>query len=167
MKYDLSPLSAKKLNVIEIDTTFTFTDEDALSNSMVCTVNPVNVKGTIKSYGNGFKLDISYESTWQYQCGRCLEPVDYVIKGEIIRSIVKDGNDGDDDYVVVESTVIDLYDVIYNDIVLNLPSQVMCDEECKGLCPNCGKNLNTGACECSVDNVDPRLAKLKNLFTHD
>jgi uncharacterized protein len=167
MKYDLSPLSSQKLSVIEVDTKFMFTDEDALSNSAINTVNPVNVTGTIKPYGNGFKLDICYESTWEYQCGRCLEPVDYVIKGEIIRSIVKDGNDGDDECVVVESTVIDLYDVIYNDIVLNLPTQVMCDEECKGLCPNCGVNLNTGACECSVDDVDPRLAKLKNLFTHD
>lgn len=167
MKYDLTPLISKRVSEIVVDTTFTFTDNDTLSNSIAYTVNPVKVNGTIRPYGNQFELDICYESTWEFQCGRCLDPVDYVIKGEIKRSIVKDGNDGSDEIVVVETTVIDLYDVIYNDIVLNLPSLVMCDEECKGLCPDCGVNLNKGACECSHENVDPRLAKLKNLFTHD
>lgn len=167
MKYDLAPLIAQKIREIVVDTTFTFAEGDTIANNTVYTVNPVSVNGTIKPYGNRFKLDIRYESTWVFQCGRCLEPVDYVIEGEIKRSIVKESNNGDDEVVVVESTVVDLYDVIYNEIVLNLPQQVVCDEECKGLCPNCGENLNTGACECSVDEVDPRLAKLKNLFTHD
>lgn len=167
MKYDLTPLMAQKASELVVDTTFTLTNSDALSNSIVLTTNPIVVKGTIKPHGNGFELDVCYESTWGYQCGRCLEPVDYVIKGEVRRSIVKEGNDGGDGFVVVESTVIDLYDVIYNDIVLNLPTSVLCDEECKGLCPDCGINLNTGACECSNEKVDPRLAKLKNLFTHE
>lgn len=167
MKYDLTPLMAKKASELVVDTTFTFTENDTFSNSIVLSANPVRVNGTIKPYGNRFELDICYESTWEFQCGRCLEPVDYVIKGEIKRSIVKDKNDSGDGIVVVESTVIDLYDVIYNEIVLNLPTLVLCDEECKGLCPDCGANLNTDTCTCSDEKIDPRLAKLKNLFTHE
>lgn len=166
MKYDLSPLAHKRASELEIDTTFTFPSDDPMSDS-VFTPAPVAVKGTIKLNGNQFKLDVMYKSTWEYQCGRCLNPVDYVIQGEIKRSIVKDGDDGDDEIIVVESAIIDLYDVIYNDIVLNLPLQVMCDEDCKGLCPDCGMNLNSGTCNCSQESIDPRLAKLKNLFTHD
>jgi uncharacterized protein len=167
MKYDLTQLISQKLREIEVNTTFTFAEDDELSNSDSFKVAPVMVTGTIKPRGRDFHLNISYSSEWEFFCGRCLEKTKYVVQGEIKRSIVKDGNDGDDDYVVVESSVIDLYDVIYNDIVLNLPGQVVCDNECKGLCPDCGVNLNEGACECSSEEVDPRLAKLKNLFTHD
>lgn len=167
MKYDLTQLISQRVNEIEVDTTFTFTKDDDLLKNEGFTVNPIEVSGTIKSDGRRLTLDVKYTSTWQYLCSRCLEETDYVVAGEIKRSIVKDGNDGDDGIVVVESTVIDLYDVIYNDIVLNLPGQVICDDECKGLCPDCGINLNSGDCKCSQEVNDPRLAKLKNLFTHD
>jgi len=167
MKYDLTQLISQRVNEIEVDTTFTFTKDDDLLKNEGFTVNPIEVSGTIKSDGRRLTLDVKYTSTWRYLCSRCLEETDYVVAGEIKRSIVKDGNDGDDGIVVVESTVIDLYDVIYNDIVLNLPGQVICDDECKGLCPDCGINLNSGDCKCSQEEIDPRLAKLKNLFTHD
>lgn len=167
MKYDLTQLISQRVKEIEVHTIFTFAEDDELLQSEGVQVRPVDVNGVISSDGGRLILDIEYSSTWQFLCGRCLSETDYSIAGQIKRSIVKDGNDGDDGIVVVESSVINLYDVIYNDIVLNLPGQVICDDECKGLCPDCGINLNTDTCECGQDKVDPRLAKLKNLFTHD
>lgn len=166
MKYDLTQLISQKINEIEIDSKLTFKQDDELSMSDSYNSAPVMVTGAIKRNGKNFSLELKYESTWSYNCGRCLTPTDYVIEGEIIRSIVKERNDVEDENVYVESAVIDLYDVIYNDIVLNLPLQVMCDDDCKGLCPDCGINLNTETCQCEDENIDPRLAKLKNLFTH-
>lgn len=167
MKYDLTQLMARKVNEIIIDSILTFTEDDELANNDSYQIEPVQVTGTIVRNGNEFSLDLHYESTWTYVCGRCLKDTPYVIEGDVKRSIVKDQIDGDDDIVFVESTVIDLYDVIYNDIVLNLPGQVLCDDECKGLCPDCGANLNDSSCTCADEKVDPRLLKLKNLFTHD
>jgi len=167
MKYDLTQLISQRVNEIEVHTIFTFAEDDDLLKADGFHVNPVDVRGTISSKGGRLMLDIEYSSTWQFLCGRCLSETDYSIAGKIKRSIVKDGNDGDDGIVVVESSVINLYDVIYNDIVLNLPGQVICNEECKGLCPDCGINLNSGDCECTQEKIDPRLAKLQNLFTHD
>ena len=167
MKYDLTQLLSKKVKKIEVHTIFTFAEGDDLLEDGGLQVNPVEVNGVISSIDGYLLLDIKYSSTWQYLCGRCITGTDYSIAGEIKRSIVKDGNDGDDGIVVVGSSVINLYDVIYNDIILNLPQQVICDDECKGLCPDCGINLNSGACECAQENNDPRLAKLKNLFTHN
>ena len=80
---------------------------------------------------------------------------------------MRDRNDEDEDIIVVESSVIDLYDLIYNDIVLNIPTQVMCDEECKGLCHDCGVNLNHKACKCVQEAIDPRFEKLKSFFTQN
>jgi uncharacterized protein len=45
--------------------------------------------------------------------------------------------------------------------------QVFCREECLGLCPECGKNLNDGPCDCQIDDIDPRLAALRALLDDD
>jgi uncharacterized protein len=60
---------------------------------------------------------------------------------------------------------IDLTHLIMEQFQLALPMKALCMEACKGLCPQCGTNLNTGACDCNVKWEDPRLAALKNLKT--
>jgi len=166
MKYNLTQLISQKVNEVKIDSILTFNQDDDLSTNDTFSSAPVMVTGAIKRNGKHFSLELHYVSKWTFLCGRCLGETEYVIEGEIMRSIVKERNDAEDDVVYVESAVIDLYDVIYNDIVLNLPTQVICDDDCKGLCPDCGINLNKDSCNCDDENIDPRLAKLKNLFTH-
>ncbi|NIO17306.1 MAG: hypothetical protein GTN70_10010 [Deltaproteobacteria bacterium] len=56
-----------------------------------------------------------------------------------------------------------LEDVIYEHLVLSLPQQILCTDECKGLCQVCGMNLNRSSCSCKGFDVDPRLEKLKSL----
>ena len=64
---------------------------------------------------------------------------------------------------VLPDLVLDLDALAEEDVVLNLPSKVLCKEDCKGLCPQCGKNLNDGPCDCK-EPVDPRLAGLLDLL---
>ena len=68
-----------------------------------------------------------------------------------------------DDYIVLPDLVLDLDALAEEDVVLNLPSKVLCKDDCKGLCPQCGKNLNDGPCDCK-EPVDPRLAGLLELL---
>jgi len=67
------------------------------------------------------------------------------------------------DEQLVEGDEIDLIDVVREQILLNLPEQVLCKEDCKGLCPQCGANRNLIDCDCGKDEIDPRWAALKNL----
>ena len=67
-----------------------------------------------------------------------------------------------DEQLVAENE-IDLTDVIREQILLNLPEQVLCKEDCKGLCPHCGTNRNLKDCDCGEEDIDPRWAALKNL----
>ena len=57
----------------------------------------------------------------------------------------------------------DLEDIVRTVFVLNLDSKLLCKEDCKGLCPQCGKNLNDGPCNCRKE-LDPRFAALKQLL---
>lgn len=167
MKYDLTQLVSKKVSEIEINYSFDVDLNDELSKHDNFKVKPIEVSGYVKLHGSVLNLEVDYTTTWIFLCDRCIDETEYVIEGSIRKSIVKDGKDEDEDIIVVESSVLDLYDLIYNDIVLNLPTQVMCDIECKGLCPDCGVNLNNEACECVDESVDPRFEKLKNLFTQN
>jgi uncharacterized protein len=50
------------------------------------------------------------------------------------------------------------------EILLNWPGKVLCRDDCRGLCPVCGKNLNEGSCSCETGTVDPRMAQIRELF---
>ncbi|MBI3769451.1 MAG: DUF177 domain-containing protein [Deltaproteobacteria bacterium] len=60
-------------------------------------------------------------------------------------------------------TEVDVTRLVYEQVLLALPTRPLCDEECRGLCPQCGVNRNTTECSCTVDSGDPRLAVLRGL----
>jgi uncharacterized protein len=64
---------------------------------------------------------------------------------------------------IVEGEQIDLKELAREQILLNLPEQVVCSEACKGLCEKCGADRNTDECRCGDDDIDPRWAALKGL----
>ena len=64
---------------------------------------------------------------------------------------------------VIDGNELDLAEVAREQIVLNLPEQVLCSEDCKGICPTCGTDLNEGECRCREDDIDPRWQALKEL----
>ena len=60
-------------------------------------------------------------------------------------------------------TEVDLTRLVYDQVLLALPTRPLCDEECRGLCPQCGVNRNSGRCSCAVEAGDSRLAVLRTL----
>lgn len=77
------------------------------------------------------------------------------------RNVIKNA----DGHIVFDrnAPMLDLAAVAWEELMLSLPVNPLCREECKGLCPTCGANLNLGACGCSGDSGDPRLAALRNI----
>jgi uncharacterized protein len=67
------------------------------------------------------------------------------------------------DVDLIEGNEIDLTDVVREQILLDLPEQVLCKEDCKGLCPQCGADRNLIDCSCEEKTIDPRWAALKDL----
>ena len=63
----------------------------------------------------------------------------------------------------MEGSEIDLAEIAREQILLDLPQQFFCKDDCKGLCEKCGTNLNLKDCDCEDDEIDPRWAALKNL----
>jgi uncharacterized protein len=107
--------------------------------------------------------------TLRQECRRCLKPVDTDIEHEMTLVFVEDGSeehedDGGSTYVFEASGVeLDLSGAVREEVILAMNPYVVCDPECRGLCPQCGKNLNEGSCDCTQDETDPRWAALREL----
>jgi uncharacterized protein len=132
-------------------------------------IDPIKYQGEIYRAQGEKLLHIDIRCKYEEACGRCLEPfvnvIDTVLSGRLIEKVDEITQDEDDDdliYYVGEK--LDLTEDIMSMVILSLPMKPLCDEECKGLCPQCGANLNREECNCVVENVDPRLLVLKDFF---
>ena len=61
---------------------------------------------------------------------------------------------------------LDVDKLVYGEALLNWPARVLCKENCKGLCKVCGQNLNRGTCSCDNTELDPRMAKIRDIFSN-
>jgi len=64
---------------------------------------------------------------------------------------------------VFDGETIDVDEIVKEQVLLAVPTRMLCREDCKGICPECGTNRNTGDCTCVTHDIDPRWAALKNL----
>ncbi|MCR5654025.1 MAG: DUF177 domain-containing protein [Lachnospiraceae bacterium] len=101
----------------------------------------------------------------QCRCDRCLKRVDIdvpVLIDENVREENADRQTGDEQPFWHDAK-LDTELLITNEILVNFPAKILCKEDCKGLCPNCGKDLNEGDCGCDTFVPDPRWAALSNI----
>jgi uncharacterized protein len=103
------------------------------------------------------------------QCSRCLETFDEAMNLSFEEQfrIIKDEEaepSADDEAVPVKEDRIELSPYLAEELVVQLPYAPLCKEDCKGLCPDCGVNLNEQSCGCNTAKVDPRMAALQDWF---
>jgi uncharacterized protein len=116
-------------------------------------------------------VDVSVE----INCGRCLAPISINLEQGFDLFYVPPARTGeekelaDDDLAVAfyHDQVIDLDDIVREQVELSLPMSRLCSEACKGLCQQCGANLNEQQCSCSQEETDSRWAALKELKTQN
>lgn len=130
-------------------------------------IQPVKVSGYIKSSTGVVSLSASARLTVSTQCAKCAKDISRRLDVPVEHMLISHLNDEDnDDYILVENLVLDLDELVLEDIYLSLPSRFLCKDNCKGLCPFCGKDINEGDCGCKK-SVDPRLEALKQLLSDD
>jgi len=123
-------------------------------------------KGTIFVRGN-------ISTILEMECGRCLENFPYRLESELEVDYQPAHREDSEEEVVLEDNdllaiyytgqEINLTEAVRDQIVLEVPIQPICLEECRGLCPTCGTNLNIAPCHCAREEINPRWEALKNL----
>ncbi len=117
--------------------------------------DPMDLDLTITNTGGAFLIQGSIKGIASTACARCLESATLDIDADVEGFVVIDEQESDledvegDEYTILGSDkIIDLRPFIESAILLDLPQIPLCKDDCKGLCPKCGCNLNTDVCDC-------------------
>ena len=106
----------------------------------------IKVYGTLELHTDDVYVDLTVECAIVGECARCLKKAEYLFKEFTEVKFVRQ-NAGDFDYLY-KSGVVNLTEDVNDVILTNLPTQILCSDDCKGLCPTCGCNLNDENCKC-------------------
>jgi uncharacterized protein len=128
-------------------------------------VSPVSVKGQVSSGAEGVTLSMTAVFDFCVPCDRCATSIESKKEYRFDHDLVLELHHEDHgDYILVENYELDLDELVRADILLELPTKNLCSPDCKGLCPQCGTNLNSGSCTCDTHQIDSRLEILKQLI---
>ncbi len=108
-----------------------------LASQGIIFVAPVNTKAKILKSGSEVFAEVKLEGPLEYTCSRCLAKFQKVFKKTF--NLSREVKPGD---------VLDINEDIRQEMMVDYPMKLLCKADCKGLCPNCGQNLNVGNCDC-------------------
>ena len=122
---------------------------DALSiDYAVKVVSPIAVSGVCFGQPGSVLIEAKAETTLELKCDRCTDSFIMPVSAEISEVFYKEPKADDDQGYEIEGNSLDLDLVTGNCIFIELPRKLLCKEDCRGLCPACGANLNHGECSC-------------------
>ena len=173
MKLDLSQIFDGSVCNLEIDETLNIdtSDEKFQTESNIRLKSAVNIAGNIYASENGAYLEAKLTYEYVENCARCLtefsEKAENTLTAKIIEKS-KEQTEQDEDEIIIyydeKDSVLDIEETILASIELAKPMKPLCGENCEGLCSICGVDLNVEKCNCTKQDIDPRLEKLKDLL---
>jgi uncharacterized protein len=151
-------------------------DEDRLElrDNEATLAGPVSGSIRLHRTNQGIFADGTVDVPVELECSRCLKTftieITFPLREQYYPTI--DVNTGvplpasDDElaFPIDHNHLLDLREAIRQNLVLALPAQALCQEDCAGLCPQCGKDLNEGPCDCKPDETDDRFSVLRQLL---
>ena len=172
MKLDLRPLLAgERLLTFDYELPLDIDSEDTASYLYgVGFPSPMKVCGEITNTAGYMRMTVSASVNYQAACARCLSPVDGEFTTSLEKTVAPRNILGDldedklDDYAIIEDGFLDIDELVMLQLEMEFPMRFLCREDCRGLCPKCGKVLNDGDCGCETKEIDPRMEPLRKLL---
>ena len=152
-------------------------EELDLGDERVTLNQPVQVSGSVRRSGTEIIVSGRLSSQVNVECDRCLKridlpvsndfKVDYVTEQDYESSRAAELSTDELDVSVFDGESINVDELVKEQILLSAPDRALCRDDCKGICSNCGADLNTGACNCQESEIDPRWEALKKFKNSD
>lgn len=151
----------------------TYEPEQLFIDERVNLAAPLTVNGRVARLKDKLLVTGQLETQVVIDCDRCLKPVglpvasdfrvEYVTPETYEATSVVELDESDLQLSVFDGEAIDIDELVREQILLALPSRILCQDDCKGLCPVCGTDLNVASCQCETAEVDPRWKVLREL----
>ena len=166
-----------KIRLGQVDETFTWQETvdfstDELELSELVQLGVIECRGRLQRMAEGFLLQATMSYEQRLRCMRCLKPVTVPASSDLNLILEVGGSEApgrereleseDLGLVLLEEEVLDTRPLLMEQIHLNVPMKPLCQEDCAGLCAECGADLNAGPCDCAAA-ADPRWAALAAL----
>jgi len=158
---------------LEISKEFEFSNVEIIEESAVF-FQPVHAEISVKKVREEVFIKGRIKTILSFVCSRCLVPYEFPIDShfdlvylpEELEQVKDELGSDDLNTSFYYSRRIDLKEVVLEQFNLTFPVKPLCSESCQGICPVCGRNINSGECSCIKDDSDSRLEKLK-IFLKD
>jgi DUF177 domain-containing protein len=124
---------------------------------------PVHLDARLESVVDGVLVSLEVDAPTTAECGRCLEPVTDTVHVSLAELFLYEPDPEDDELPVLDGEFANLDPVLRDAVVLALPFNPLCDEDCAGLCPTCGERLDDLEPSHSHEALDSRWAALSGL----
>lgn len=124
----------------------------------------VTAEATLDSVVGGIEVTADVSAPWRGECRRCLKPVEGRLAAHVRELYApRPPDEEDEETYPLRGEMLDLQPLVRDALLLELPLAPLCREDCKGLCPTCGSDLNDAPCSCKRTLSDPRWAALEAL----
>lgn len=173
MKLDLSSFLSSEDQRLDFDGMLNENDTD-LNLENLNLIYPIEYTGYVHDLTGELVLSINISYSFKTHCDRCtaefINHKDTKYEGYNFKDPSFYDADSTDEYFEINDDSIDISKIILSQVITSMHGKNLCSKDCKGLCPQCGKNLNEGDCDCEVsdetneEKVDPRFEKLLDLF---
>jgi uncharacterized protein len=170
MIVDIDRLPREGLNICQ---DFEFFHDEIVEEDAVFLL-PLHADITVKKIGEEVYVKGKIKTLLSFVCSRCLVPFEFPVDSlfdliylpEELEAAREELSVDDLETSYYHSRMIDLKEVVLEQLNLTFPIKPLCSEACRGICPVCGKNINSGDCSCATKDSDSRLEKLK-IFLKD
>lgn len=148
-------------------------DELDLEDEAIRLIAPAAVSGRLRREGSRVKVAGKVDAQLQLECDRCLKPIDFPVASRFkLEYVTREDyqaqqdlelTEDDLDLTVFDGNIIDVDGLVREELLLAVPTQLLCQENCKGVCSVCGVDRNVTDCFCQVQEIDSRWEGLKEL----
>jgi len=150
-------------------------DEVNMTEGMPDLAGALHLQGRVIKAGEEMVLHGTLRGAFNLTCSRCLKELARPFEIEVSATYVQPsaeglevrtkGDDAEEPPLLFFGDEIDLVSGIREDLLLNVPLKPLCHDDCRGLCPQCGTDLNEGECGCNRTTIDQRLSVLREIRT--
>lgn len=162
MEFKFSELTSKKERSKKLDL---IVEQEIieLPGEEIKILEPIKFDGELKMVDDIVSLYGNITTKLELECSRCLKNFSIDVNTDIDEKFSNNYKE-DDSIALIEGDILDVADAIVSNVISTLPIKRLCVEQCKGLCQQCGADLNIEKCRCDDSNIDIRFEKLKDLF---
>ncbi len=163
MKLDLKPLAQQPGGVLPFALQMDLSDVEW--NGAKPFAQPVHVEGQVRNRAGALELKVRLDTVLSLICDRCAKPFqrEKAVEYETLLAFELANGESDDIVVLSQDGELELDELMLEVFLLEMDTKNLCSQDCKGLCPGCGADLNTEQCRCKRE-IDPRWAKLAQLL---